>query len=298
MTYDKSYNPSEYRSGGKGSWWKRVKKPFLYTGTAVALFIGGILGYNALNKTDTKRDAKEEPIVQKTTQPVENNLKKAVSALAQKETAANSKETAANVQETGASNVSAKKAKPETRTMIDYQFAVAPGLASDRVHLEPAVARELAKNYRMADMAMDNWVMSKIQALRGNDTRAKQYENAAIRQFPELAKCRTFQDVAFELYKKKMAAGIDTSSARAKISYSHLLKASRAKNDEMRLRHLYKAVTLTPEVGIMGPNLELAREMVDSFKGENHIVIRAQVVEVPLTKATTPAILAAQADGR
>ena len=305
MAYNKSFNPSEYRNDGKVSWWKQVKKPFLYMGTALALLVGGVLGYNALNKANTKRDAKEEPIVQKATQPAENNLKKAVSKLAQKETAANSKETAtntqeavSNVQETAASNASAEKAKPKTRMVVDYQFAIVPGLASDQVHLDPAVARELAKNYRMADMAMDNWVASKIQALKGNDTRAKQYENAAIRQFPELAKCRTFQDVAFELYKKKAAAGINTSSARAKISYSYLQKAARATNPESRLKHLYKAVTLVPEVGIMGPNLEVAREIALSFKGENHVVMRAQLVEVPLTNAATPAMLAAQAEGR
>lgn len=298
MAYDKSYNPSEYRNDGKASWWKREKKPFLYTGTALALFVGGVFGYNALNKAAENRDTKEEPIVQKATQPVENNLKKAVSKLAQKETAVNNTETAANVQENAASDASAEKAKPKTRTVVDYQFAIVPGLASDQVQLDPAVARELAKNYQMADAAMDNWVASKIQALKGNDTRAKQYENAAIRQFPELAKCRTFQDVAFELYKKKAAAGINTSSARAKISYSYLQKAARATNPESRLKHLYKAVTLTPEVGIMGPNLEVAREIALSFKGETHVVMRAQLVEVPLTNAATPAMLAAQAEGR
>ena len=113
MAYDKSYNPSEYRNDGKASWWKRVKKPFLYTGTALALFVGGIFGYNALNKAAENRDAKEEPIVQKATQPVENNLKKAVSKLAQKETAANSSETAANVQENAASMLRRKKQNPK-----------------------------------------------------------------------------------------------------------------------------------------------------------------------------------------
>lgn len=264
----------------------------------MALFVGGILGYNALNKAAENRDAKEEPIVQKATQPVENNLKKAVSKLAQKETAANSTETAANVQENAASDASAEKAKPKTRTVVDYQFAIVPGLASDQVQLDPAVARELAKNYQMADAAMDNWVASKIQAVKRKPSLAWEYKDAAIRQFPELAKCRTFQDVAFELYKKKAAAGINTSSARAKVSYSYLQKAARAEKEETRLRYLYKAITLAPEVGIMGPNLEVAREIALSFKGETHVVMRAQLVEVPLTNAATPAMLAAQAEGR
>ena len=88
MPYDKSYKSSSYRIGddGKVSFWKRVKKPFLYMGTAMVLLVGGIFGYNALNKAGEKRDAKEEPIVQKATRPADNNLKKAVSKLAQKET--------------------------------------------------------------------------------------------------------------------------------------------------------------------------------------------------------------------
>ena len=303
MPYDKSYKSSSYRIGddGKVSFWKRVKKPFLYMGTAMVLLVGGIFGYNALNKVGEKRDAKEEPIVQKATQPTDNNLKKVVSKLAQKETTASTsaqKETTADKQKAETPKASAPKAQPKTQTVVDYQFAIVPGLASDQVHLEPAVARELAKNYRMADGAMDNWVRSKIQMLRGNPTRAKQYENAAIRQFPELAKCQTFQDVAFELYKKKMAAGINTSWVRAKISYSHLQRAARATNQETRLKYLYKAVTSAPEVGIMGPNLGLAQEMAQAFKGENHIVMRAQRVEVPLTKTATPAMLTAQAEGR
>ena len=288
MTYDKSvksYDKSAYHREGEASWWKKVKKPFLYVGTATALFIGSILGYNALQKSSEKQEAKEQSVVQKTAALPKEKLKKTVSELAQKES------------KTSRPSAQKQAHLPKTRTVVDYQFAIVSGKTSDEIHLDEGERKGLARIYQKADAAMDSWVASKIEMMRGNKVKAKQYENVAIRQFPELENCKTFQDVAFELYKKKQAAGIDTNPTRAKLAYGRLIKASRTKNPEARLKHLYKAITLTPEVGIMGPNLVLAKEIATAYKNGDHVIYRAQKVEVPVEKENPSAIVIAQKKG-
>ncbi len=291
MAYRKNPDPNSQTNNENvkdESVWKKMKKPFLYMGTAAALVIGTVFGYEQLQKSNEEKDTKKEPVLEKVAEPEKQELKKTVADLTQKENA--------TLEQKKAEKETLPKVK--TRTVIDYQFAIVQGLASEKVQLEPAVKKELVKQYQLADAAIDSWVASKVQALKGNNKRALEYADVAIRQFPELAKCNTFQDVAFELYKKQMAAGIDTSHARAKLAYTSLTKAERFSNPEKRLKYIYKAVVLAPPVGIMAGNLSAAEKIAFSYKGGNHVMLRAQKIEVPVAQKTNSAVMAHQSEGR
>ncbi len=124
-------------------------------------------------------------------------------------------------------------------------------------------------------------------------------------EFPEIKKCETYQDIAYELYKKKEAVGLKTKPTDAVKAYDYILKAQSTKSKKTYEKYLYKAMLIAPELVTMSNHTDELRGMLKVIlSNDNHVVIMPGVKENPINKRTsfnnhrTDQILNRQREGR